>query len=95
MTFGSATVPTTNSQVGVIVPGNPIVFTSQPGVPYTVLSLTATSITVSSPYTGVTNLATTASWAPNDNVVGFVSQPPVLGDEGTGYIPYLTIQVDI
>jgi hypothetical protein len=33
--------------------------------------------------------------APNDNVVGFVAQTPIAGDEGTGYVPYLSIQVDI
>lgn len=33
--------------------------------------------------------------APNDNVVGFIAQTPVLGDEGQGNTPYLTIQVSI
>lgn len=57
----SATVPTTQSQVGVLVPGSQVVFASQPLATYTVMTVTATNIVLTAPYTGAPTLATSAT----------------------------------
>jgi hypothetical protein len=59
---GSHTVTTSSSQVGVLSAGAVISFASQTNVTYTVTSpVTATTITLSTVYSGTTNTATTAS----------------------------------
>ena len=64
-TFGvtnSNVVSASTSQTGTIVPGSVIVFSSQPAVLYTVLSVTSgTSFTLTNAYTGSPNAATTAT----------------------------------
>ncbi len=54
VTNGLATVGTTVSQVGVVATGNHLEFTAQPGVTYTVLTVTPTQITLTAAYTGPT-----------------------------------------
>lgn len=50
----SPNVPTTSSQVGVVNPGDTIVFSSQPGTTYGVAAVSGTAVTLTSPYTGTT-----------------------------------------
>jgi hypothetical protein len=59
-TNGSAVVPTTASQVGAVAAGDSVEFVSQLGVYYTVLSLTASALTLTNPYSGVTAGTTNA-----------------------------------
>jgi hypothetical protein len=54
-------IPTTASQVGAVAVGDSVVFASQPGLSYTVFAVTAASITLSTPYTGVTNATVNAT----------------------------------
>ena len=56
----SATVPSTFNQTAIVAPGDTLLFASQPGVPYTVLSVGAGSVVLTAPYTGTSNTATTA-----------------------------------
>jgi hypothetical protein len=49
---GSASVATTSSQVGVVAVGDTLEFSAQPGVPYVVFSVSATTIVLTSAYTG-------------------------------------------
>jgi hypothetical protein len=49
---GSAAVTTGTTQVGTVLPGDSLMFASQPGVTYTVLSVTASTITLTTPYSG-------------------------------------------
>ena len=68
VTNGSATVATGSSQVGTVNARGQVVFGAQPGVTYSVLSLTTSTLTLTTPYTGTTNASTTAvytSGAPN------------------------------
>ncbi len=57
LTNGSATVSTTRSQLAVLVGGDvdTVQFSAQPGVDYLIFSVSAGSITLSTPYTGETN----------------------------------------
>lgn len=61
VTNGSATVTTTSSQIGVVLPGDSVTFASQLGVYYVVFSVTNTTITLASPYTGTTAGTTTGN----------------------------------
>lgn len=64
----SAAVTTSATTVGIIYPGALITFSSQ-GTQYTVLSVTATTITLTSAYTGTSTTAATATVAtPNYGV---------------------------
>lgn len=58
---GSATVASSASQVAAVLPGESIQFVSQLGTYYTVLSVSASTVTLTSPYTGTTNATTNAS----------------------------------
>ena len=51
---GSAIVPTSTSQVGNVYPGDSVQFVTQLNVFYTVLSVSATQLTLTQPYTGTT-----------------------------------------
>ena len=55
VTEGSAAVTATLSQTGLLFPGNQIMFESQFGTEYTVSTVAGTAITLTSPYTGVTD----------------------------------------
>jgi hypothetical protein len=66
VTGGSPSVPTSTSQVGLVYPGAAVTFGSQPGVPYTVLTVTSSTITLTAPYTGTSNAATTGVQGIND-----------------------------
>ena len=57
---GMSTVATTASQTAVLSNGSQIIFGSQIGVTYTVLSVSPSQITLTGNYTGTTNPATTA-----------------------------------
>ena len=57
---GSAAVATGTSQVGTVLPGDSLMFANQIGVNYTVLSVVAATITLTVPFSGVTNAATGA-----------------------------------
>jgi hypothetical protein len=59
VTAGSANVPTTVSQLGVLGPGRYVSFASQVGVIYQVQAITALAITLTGVYTGASNVATT------------------------------------
>jgi hypothetical protein len=48
----SATIPSTNSQVGVLFPGSQVVFSGQPLATYTVFSVTPTDVVLTTAYTG-------------------------------------------
>ena len=52
---GSAIVATTTTQVGTVYPGDSVQFTSQLGTYYTVLTVTASQLTLTQPYSGTTN----------------------------------------
>ena len=54
VTNGLATVPTTELQTQTLAPGMVVQFLSQPGVLYTVLTITTTLLTLTAPYTGTT-----------------------------------------
>jgi len=69
VTQGSASVPTSTSQSGLILPGNSIVFASQPKVVYDVSTVTTTTVTLTAPYTGPTTLYTTAKVPVTQGVV--------------------------
>jgi hypothetical protein len=56
---GNATVPSTFNQTTIVSAGDIVTFASQPGVSYTVLSVTGAHVVLTSPYSGVTNTATT------------------------------------
>lgn len=58
---GSPIVSTTSTQVGTVIPGDSVMFVSQPGSYYAVLSVTSTTITLTSSYSGVTNASTKAA----------------------------------
>lgn len=60
VTNGSAAVATGTSQVGTVLPGDSLMFANQPGVTYTVLTVVAATITLTVPFSGVTNAATGA-----------------------------------
>ena len=51
---GSATVPTSTTQVGVVYPGDSVQFAQQLYAYYTILSLTGTGLTLTQPYSGTT-----------------------------------------
>lgn len=53
VTTGSTNVPTTNDQMPVLGAGNNIVFASQPDVAYTIATVTAKIVTLTTPYTGI------------------------------------------
>jgi hypothetical protein len=57
---GNATVNTTSDLMGIVQISDLVIFASQPGVPYTVLSVASSSITLTGNYTGTTTTATTA-----------------------------------
>jgi hypothetical protein len=59
---GSATVATTSSQVAGVNPGDSLQFSTQLGTYYTVEAVTASAVTLTSPYSGVT---TTLGYASN------------------------------
>ena len=48
----SPIVPTTTNQVGVVLPGDVLQFALQPGIPYVVLSVSASQITLQTNYNG-------------------------------------------
>jgi hypothetical protein len=52
---GSATVATTASQVGAVLPGDSVQFNSQLGTYYTVLAVTSAHLVLTQPYTGTTS----------------------------------------
>ena len=54
VTNGSAAVATGTSQVGTVLPGDSLMFPGQPGVTYTVLTVTASTITLTTPFSGTT-----------------------------------------
>ncbi len=60
VTNNSATVTTTSSQVGYVVPGAQLTFASQAGSYYVVSSVSAAQIVLTSNYSGSTSAATTA-----------------------------------
>jgi len=51
---GSTSVTTSSSWVGIVTPGEQIVFSPQPGTTYTVTAVTSSTVTLSSSYTGST-----------------------------------------
>lgn len=55
---GSATVATSTSQVGAVAVGDSVMFNSQLNVFYTVLTVSASQIVLTTPYNGTTNAAT-------------------------------------
>lgn len=57
---GSASASTSANQTAEVFAGSQIQFASQAGVAYTVQSITSTTITLTAPYTGTTNAATTS-----------------------------------
>lgn len=66
---GSATVGTSLNQTGLLLPGNRIVFGQQPNVLYEVSTVAAASITLTAPYTGISNPLTTAKHPITQGVV--------------------------
>jgi hypothetical protein len=63
VTNGQPTVSTSPYDYSAIIaPNNQIVFGSQPGTPYTVLSITSTTITLTGNYTGTTNASTSLAY---------------------------------
>jgi hypothetical protein len=60
VTEGSATVTATLSQAVLLFASNVIVFESQPDTIYTVSTVVTTTITLTTPYTGISNAYTTA-----------------------------------
>lgn len=75
VTLGSNSVPTTASQVGVVAVGATVTFAAQAGVAYTASAVTATTITLTTNYTGTTNASTTAtlSYSITGTAVGSVA----------------------
>ena len=61
VTQGSASVTTTTTQVGVVAVGDSVQFVSQLGTYYVVAAVTATTLTLTNPYTGTTAASTNAS----------------------------------
>lgn len=70
---GSDTVGTSLNQTGLLLPGNSIVFSSQPNVLYDVSVVAAASITLTAPYTGIDNPLTLAKTPITQGVVTPVS----------------------
>ncbi len=68
VTGSSPTVTPSTSQVGILYPGSSITFGSQPGVPYTVLTVVSGTITLTANYTGSSNAATSGAQGINDNL---------------------------
>jgi hypothetical protein len=54
----STSVTTSTDQTSVVFPGNSVAFAAQPGVSYTVASLTSSAITLTTAYTGATGAST-------------------------------------
>jgi hypothetical protein len=66
---GSAAVLTSLNQVGLLLPGNSVVFGAQPNVIYDVSTVTATTVTLTAPYTGISNPLSTAKTPITQGVV--------------------------
>ncbi len=64
VTNDSTAVTASTAQSGLLFAGDVITFASQPGVQYTVVSVTGTAIVLGQEYEGVTNAATMASPVP-------------------------------
>lgn len=82
VTQGSATVTTTTSQVGVIAVGDSVQFVSQLGTYYPVFAVSASTLTLGTPYTGTTAAstqgadvckATTAAASLQTQIAGFTN----------------------
>ena len=69
VTNGSATVLASVSQAGLLLPGNSIVFASQPTKVYTVSTVVTTTVTLTSNYTGISNSLTIADTPVTNGVV--------------------------
>lgn len=67
VTNGSPSVPTTASQVGVLYSGSSVTFGAQPGISYTVETVTSSTVTLTANYTGTSNAATTGAVGINDS----------------------------
>lgn len=66
----SASVTASVSQTGILFAGQTVMFSSQPAVPYTLLTVVGTAITLTSPYTGTTAGAAT--------IAGLITAPTLL-----------------
>jgi hypothetical protein len=90
VTNGSATVPTSVSQVGAVTQGSAVQFSSQPGVTYGVVTLTSSDVTLCNAYSGTTDATATATvvtvdtganiggiWQSSKALVPATSQPTI------------------
>lgn len=86
VTEGSAVVTASLSQAGLLLVGNSIVFASQPDTVYYVSSVSTVTVTLDTVYTGVSNIATTATTPKTAGVVTNTSIviPAVLLKSTTG-----------
>ncbi len=83
VTNNLATVTPTMTQVGIVYPGNTLTFGSQPGASYVVLSVASGLITLTTPYTGTTNTATTSSLSIGDSNSFWLQVAQVVGGTET------------
>ncbi len=95
VTHLSAIVTTSTSQVGLVEGGDKIEFTAQPYTLYTILSVTSTQITLTTPYTGATTSPTTAQLLAATpaigNLVRIVSGPNVTASGGMNWRPITNV----
>lgn len=96
----SGTFSLTNGQTGVVssvsaaVPvGSLIFFSTQPFIFYTVGAVNGTMITLTTPYSGVTNAAATASYTIDVNVLGMYNIAVLLTAPG-GIVPAYSFQLN-
>jgi hypothetical protein len=69
VTNGSAVVTASLSQAGLLLAGNKVVFAQQPNVLYEVSTVVTTTVTLTAPYTGISNPLTTAKHPITQGVV--------------------------
>jgi hypothetical protein len=67
---GSANVTASVTQTGLLLPGQTVMFSSQPAVAYTILSATGTAVVLTSNYTGISNAAA--------SIAGLITAPTLL-----------------
>jgi hypothetical protein len=82
---GSPSVTASISQTGVLVPGQTLMFASQPGTTYTILTAVGTAVTLTANYSGIAAAATT--------IGGLITAPTLLLPDTTNKgIGNVTIQ---